>query len=207
MGVIPPRRLAGAKPVASELIETDIERVLFSCEDIRERTQILGEEISRDYAEHGCGADALGRPPIIVCVLRGALLFMSDLARSIPIHMEYDFICVASYGNGTSPGAVRLIKDLESPIRGRDALIVEDIVDTGHTLSYLRRGLEAREPASIRVCTLLDKPSRRELAIEVDYVGFTLTGNDFVVGYGMDYRGLYRNLPYIGVLKPEAIHD
>jgi hypoxanthine phosphoribosyltransferase len=188
-------------------VEDDIERVLFSTEQIAERTCALGAEISRWYDEQDGGSDAQGRPPVAVCVLRGALLFMSDLARSIPIHMEYDFICVASYGNGTSPGAVRLIKDLEGPIRGRDVLIVEDIVDTGHTLNYLRRGFEAREPASIRVCTLLDKPSRRELPVRVDHAGFTLTGNEFVVGYGMDYRGLYRNLPYIGVLKPEAIHD
>jgi hypoxanthine phosphoribosyltransferase len=194
-------------PVAATLVEHDIERVLYSTERIADRTRLLGAQIARWYGENTSGRDRQARPPVAVCVLRGALLFMADLARSIPIHMEYDFICVASYGNGTSPGAVRLIKDLEGPIRGRDVLIVEDIVDTGHTLNYLRRGFEAREPASIRVCTLLDKPSRRELPVQVDYIGFTLTGNQFVVGYGMDYRGLYRNLPYIGVLKPDATDD
>jgi hypoxanthine phosphoribosyltransferase len=191
----------------SGLIESDIESVLFSAAQIEARTHELGEQISSDYSQGRAGRDEQGRPPVVVCVLRGALLFMADLARTIPTQMEYDFICVASYGNGTSPGVVRLIKDLESPIRGRDVLIVEDIVDTGHTLNYLRRGFDARDPASIRVCTLLDKPPRREVDVTVDYVGFTLTSNDFVVGYGMDYRGLYRNLPYIGVLRAEAIHD
>ncbi|UCF10966.1 MAG: hypoxanthine phosphoribosyltransferase [Candidatus Bipolaricaulota bacterium] len=186
-------------------MESDIESVLFSAEEIEARTRELGARISADYSDARITRDVAGRPPIVVCVLRGALLFMADLARSIPTQMEYDFICVASYGNGTSPGVVRLIKDLEGPIRGRDVLIVEDIVDTGHTLSYLRRGFDARDPASIRVCTLLDKPPRREVEVSVDYVGFTLTSNEFVVGYGMDYRGLYRNLPYIGVLRPEAI--
>ena len=188
-------------------MERNVDRVLFSAEQIAKRTRELGATIGREYAAGDVGRDVERRPPIAVCVLRGALMFMADLAKSIPIHIEYDFICVASYGNGTSPGAVRLVKDLDRSIHGRDVLIIEDIVDTGHTLHYMTRTLLAREPASIRACTLLDKPTRREVAVNVDYVGFTLDSDAFVVGYGMDYRGLYRNLPYIGVLKSEALHE
>jgi len=184
-------------------IEERIERVLFSAEDISRRVAELGEMISRDYTRGTYARDPQGRPPILVCVLRGAMVFMSDLVRRIPTEVEYDFICVASYGHGTSPGAVRLVKDLDRPIYGRDVLIVEDIIDTGHTIDYLRRGFAAREPASLRICTLIDKRVRREVPVEIDYVGFTLDEDEFIVGYGMDYAELYRNLPYIGTLKPE----
>ncbi len=188
----------------TDKIAERISRVLFSAEQIRVRVHEVGEEIRSDY-ENGAARDPKKRPPLLVCVLHGALVFMADLAREIPTEVEYDFISVSSYGNGTSPGAVRLVKDLERPIEGRDVLIVEDIVDTGYTIDYLRRGFAARRPASIRICSLIDKVARRETDVKVDYVGFALEQNAFIVGYGMDYRELYRNLPFIGVLKPEYI--
>ncbi len=182
-----------------------VTRVLFSEEAIRSRTQALGRQISQDYGKGGLARDPRGRPPLLVCVLHGALVFMADLVRAIPTEIEYDFICVSSYGNGTSPGAVRLIKDLERPIAGRDVLLVEDIIDTGHTVEYLKRGLDARGPATLRTCTLIDKVVNRETPVRADYAGFTLAEDAFIVGYGMDYAELYRNLPYIGLLKPEYI--
>jgi hypoxanthine phosphoribosyltransferase len=182
-----------------------IDRVLFSQEAIARRTRDLAAEITADYTTGDRARDALRRPLLLVCILRGALVFMADLAREMRMPVEYDLISVSSYGNGTAPGAVRLVKDLERPIEGRDVLIVEDIIDTGYTIEYLRRNLEARDPASVRVCTLVDKVARRETATQVDYVGFELEKDAFVVGYGMDYAELYRNLPYIGVLKPEYI--
>lgn len=188
-----------------EVLENRILKVLFSKEAIRVRAKDLGQRISHDYGAGGLARDVYGRPLVLICVLRGALLFMADLVRQIPTEVEYDFICVASYGNGTSPGAVRLIKDLERPIQGRDVLIVEDIIDTGHTIDYLKRGFLARKPASIRICTLVDKVVRRKMSIDIDYTGFVLKQDEFIVGYGMDYGELYRNLPYIGVLKPEYI--
>lgn len=184
------------------LLEERISEVLFSREEIARRVREIGEQISNDY-RNGSAADKSGRPPVLICVLHGALVFLADLVREIPTEIEYDFICVSSYGNGTSPGAVRLIKDLERPIEGRDVLIVEDIVDTGYTIDYLRRGFNARNPASIRICSLIDKVPRREAPVNVDYAGFTLEDDAFIVGYGMDYAELYRNLPYIGILKPE----
>ncbi len=186
-------------------IEERMEKVLFSAEEISRRVAELGEQISRDYTNAGYSKDPQGRPPMLVCVLHGAMVFMADLIRRIPTEVEYDFICVSSYGNGTSPGAVRLIKDLDRPIYQRDVLIVEDIIDTGHTIDYLRRGFAARDPASIRICTLIDKQARREVPVEIDYVGFIMEKDEFIVGYGMDYAELYRNLPYIAVLKPEYI--
>ena len=188
-----------------ETLDQRIDKILFSEEEIHGRVEELGRTISEDYGPDGIGLDAEGRPPLLVCVLHGALVFLADLSRRIPTEVEYDFICVNSYGNGTSPGAVRLIKDLERPIQGRDVLIVEDIIDTGHTIDYLKRGFLARKPASLRICTLLDKVSRREKPQEIDYVGFVLKKDEFIVGYGMDYAELYRNLPYIGILKPEYI--
>jgi hypoxanthine phosphoribosyltransferase len=182
-----------------------MERVLFSEEAIASRVRELAVEISYDYATGGSAKDVGGRPLLLVCILRGALVFMADLARQMSIPVEYDLISVSSYGNGTAPGAVRLVKDLERPIEGRDVLIVEDIIDTGYTIEYLRRNFEARDPASVRVCTLVDKVARREIPTRVDYVGFPLVDDAFVVGYGMDYAELYRNLPYIGVLKAEHI--
>ena len=182
-----------------------MERVLYSEEVISLRVRELAVQISDDYRSHGCAADRKGRPLLVVCILRGALVFMADLAREMTVPVEYDLISVSSYGNGTAPGAVRLVKDLERPIEGRDVLVVEDIIDTGYTIEYLHRNLESRDPASIRVCTLVDKAARREIQTQVDYVGFVLAEDAFIVGYGMDYAELYRNLPFIGVLKQEYI--
>ena len=182
-----------------------VSRVLFSQEAIQQRVQKLGRTIAEDYGVRGASCDEQKRPLVLVCVLRGAFMLLADLAREIPIPVQYDFICVSSYGNGTSPGAVRFVKDLDLSIRGRDVIIIEDIVDTGNTLDYLLRVFSARKPASVRVCALIDKPVRRVVDVNVDYAGFTLESDEFVIGYGMDYAELYRNLPYIGVLDPDAV--
>jgi hypoxanthine phosphoribosyltransferase len=201
--------MARALPEVDTVSQIDlrarIERVLYSEDEISRRVRELAQEISDDYRTRGHAADVKGRPLLIVCILRGALVFMADLAREMAIPVEYDLISVSSYGNGTAPGAVRLVKDLDRPIEGRDVLIVEDIIDTGYTIEYLRRNLESRDPASVRVCTLVDKAARREIKTRVDYIGFELPEDAFVVGYGMDYAELYRNLPFIGVLKREYI--
>ena len=186
-------------------IEDRIAYVLYSEDAIRKRVDELAQEIAVDYTDRGFGKDPNGRPILLVGILRGALVFMSDLARRFPMPVEYDLISVSSYGDGTAPGAVRLVKDLEKPIDGRDVLIIEDIIDTGFTIEYLRRSFAARNAASVRVCTLVDKVARRETPVEVEYIGFTLEEDAFVVGYGMDYAELYRNLPFIGVLKSEFI--
>jgi len=188
-----------------EQLEERISRIVYSEEAIQQRVGELAEQIAVDYADRGFAADSQKRPILLVGILRGALVFMSDLARGFPMPVEYDLISVSSYGNGTAPGAVRLVKDLEKPIEGRDVLIVEDIIDTGFTIEYLRRSFAARNAASVRVCTLVDKIARREKPVDIDYVGFTMEEDAFVVGYGMDYAELYRNLPFIGVLKPEFI--
>jgi len=186
-------------------LEPHIERILFSEQEIAHRVDQLATKIAADYQEGGAAKDPQARPLILVCILRGALAFTADLARRIDMPLEYDLISVSSYGNGTVPGAVRLVKDLDRPIAGRDVLIIEDIIDTGYTVQYLRRTLAARNPASIRICSLIDKVSRRETDVDIDYAGFPLEEDLFIVGYGMDYAELYRNLPYIGILKPEYI--
>ena len=188
-----------------EQLEERISRIVYSEEAIQRRVGELADEIATDYCDHGHAEDPKGRPILLVGILRGALVFMSDLARRFPMPVEYDLISVSSYGNGTAPGAVRLVKDLEKPIDGRDVLIIEDIIDTGFTIEYLKRSFAARNAASVRVCTLVDKIARRETPVDIDYVGFTMEEDAFVVGYGMDYAELYRNLPFIGVLKPEFI--
>ncbi len=182
-----------------------ISRIVYSEEAIQRRVGELADEIAADYGDRGYAEDPQKRPILLVGILRGALVFMSDLARRFPMPVEYDLISVSSYGNGTAPGAVRLVKDLEKPIDGRDVLIIEDIIDTGFTIEYLKRSFAARNAASVRVCTLVDKIARRETPVDIDYVGFTMEEDAFVVGYGMDYAELYRNLPFIGVLKPEFI--
>jgi len=182
-----------------------IAKVLFDEETIRRRVGELGEEIGADYKSRGYASDREARSLLLVCILRGALIFTADLARKIPMPVEYDLISVSSYRNGSAPGAVKLVKDLERPIAGRDVLIVEDIIDTGYTIDYLKRNLAARNPASLRVCTLIDKIPRREIPVKIDYVGFPLEEDAFVIGYGMDYAELYRNLPYIGALDPECM--
>jgi hypoxanthine phosphoribosyltransferase len=165
-------------------------RVLISEAEIRSRIAELGQELARDYARES---------PILVGVLQGAFLFMADLVRATPIDLTTDFIGVSSYGGSRSSGHVRILSDLSMPIEGRDVVIVEDIVDTGLTLTYLKRMLDARHPRSLRVCVLTDKIERRQVDVAVDYVGFTIP-NVFVVGYGFDHDGLYRNLPYVAVL-------
>ncbi len=173
----------------------DVERILFTEEQLQKRVAELGAQITADYA---------GKNPVLASVLRGSYIFMADLTRQIKLPLTVDFMAVSSYGSGTtSSGQVEIRKDLSDSIEGRDLLIVEDILDSGNTLYYLQRILNARHPASIKICTLLDKPERRAKPIEADYKGFTIP-DAFVVGYGLDYDERYRNLPYIGILKPEV---
>ena len=176
-------------------MHNDIDQVLFTERRLKNRVKKLGEMITKDYA---------GKDLVIISVLRGSYIFMADLTRSIDLPCIIDFMVVSSYGSGTtSSGQVRILKDLAENVEGKDVLVVEDILDTGNTLSYLMEILKARNVASIRLCTLLDKPDRRKKPIYADYVGFTVP-DLFVVGYGLDYAEKYRNLPYIGVLKPEV---
>src|SRR3712207_1861911 len=171
-------------------------RVLVSSEEIREKVREMGRRITEDYR---------GEKLLLVGVLRGAVVFLSDLMRHLKLPCEIDFMEVSSYGAGTSSsGVVRILKDLEENIAGRHVLVVEDIVDTGLTLSYLRRTLLARKPASLEICTLLSKPARREVDLDVRYVGFEVP-DVFVVGYGIDYAGAYRNLPSIYALGSDAL--
>ena len=169
----------------------DIAEILVPEDAIRAKVAELGQRISQDYQ---------GEDLLLIGLLRGAIVFLSDLMRAIDIPVQLDFIGISSYGANTQSGAVRLVMDLETDITGRHVLVVEDIVDTGKTLSYLVENLRARQPASLRVCALLDKPERRQVPIEVDYVGFEIP-DKFVVGYGLDFSEGYRNLPFIGVLK------
>ncbi len=165
---------------------------------LQERVSELGKEISRDYA---------GQDLLLVAVLKGSVVFLADLMRQITIPHSIDFMATSSYGAATeSSGIVRILKDLDIPIIGRNVLIVEDIVDTGHTLTYLRKLLLERQPASLRICTLLDKRERREVEVPLDYIGFEIP-NEFVVGYGLDYAELYRNLPYIAIPKEGFFDD
>ena len=177
------------------MLEQDIERIFFSAEEIDKRLEEMAGEINRDYA---------GKELMLISVLRGSFVFMADLTRKITLPCTVDFLAVSSYGKGTtSSGQVQITKDLSDDIEGKDILVVEDILDSGNTLSYLMKLLRARHPASIRLCTLLDKPERRVVPVKVDYVGFTIP-DEFVVGYGLDYAEKYRNLPYIGILKPSV---
>jgi hypoxanthine phosphoribosyltransferase len=170
--------------------------VLIDGERLRSRVAELGEEISADYA---------GRDLLLIGVLKGAVFFMADLMRHLTVTCEVDFMAISSYGAATdSSGVVRILKDLDINIAGRDVLVVEDIIDSGLTLSYLMRTLEAREPASLEICALLTKPERREIDVPVRYVGFEIP-NRFVIGYGLDFAERYRNLPYVGVLDPDLI--
>ncbi len=180
------------------MLQQDIQRTLFSQEEIDRRLDELAAEINRDYA---------GKEPMLISVLRGSFVFMADLTRKITLPCTVDFMAVSSYGKGTtSSGQVQITKDLSDDIEGKDILVVEDILDSGNTLSYLMKLLQARHPASIRLCTLLDKPERRVVPVQADYVGFTIP-DEFVVGYGLDYAEKYRNLPYIGVLKPSVYEE
>ena len=177
------------------MLEKDIQEVLFSQQQLEERVDQIAQEITRDYA---------GKEIVLISVLRGSFVFMADLCRRIDLPCTIDFMSVSSYGSGTSStGQVQITKDLSGDISGKHILVVEDILDSGNTLSYLLKLLEQRKPASIRLCTLLDKPERRVKPVEVHYSGFTIP-DAFVVGYGLDYCQQYRNVPYIGVLKPEV---
>jgi hypoxanthine phosphoribosyltransferase len=171
----------------------DIERVLISEEEILEKVAAMGKQISEDYR---------GKNPLFVGVLKGCFIFMSDLLRHVDIHCTMDFMSVSSYQGTNSTGAVKITKDLNQDIEGRHIIIVEDILDSGLTLSYLKKYLEGRKPASIAIATLLDKPARRKADVYADYSCFEVP-DAFVVGYGLDFNEVYRNLPYIGVLKPE----
>ena len=176
-------------------MQRDILRVLYTEAEIGSRVRELGAEISRDYA---------GRSPLFLGVLKGCFVFMADLMRAVTVQCNMDFMAVSSYGNGTSTtGAVRITKDLSRDIEGQHVIIVEDILDSGVTLNYLRGYLGTRRPASVRIVTLLDKPERRRADIHPDYFGFTVP-DEFVVGYGLDFAERYRNLPYIGILKAEV---
>lgn len=183
---------------ANRALDADVERVLIDETTLHKRLAELGAAISAAYA---------GKDLLLISVLKGSVLFMADLMRQIAIPHEIDFMATSSYGAGSqSSGIVRILKDLNKPIEGRHVLIVEDIIDSGHTLAYLIGLLAARNPASLEIVTLLDKPERREVTIDVAWTGFSIP-NEFVIGYGLDYDERYRNLPYIGVLKPEVYSD
>jgi hypoxanthine phosphoribosyltransferase len=174
-------------------VDRRIGRILISRDEIAARVTELGEAIGRDYA---------GRTPVLVGVLKGAVVFTADLLRAIPMPAAMDFMAVSSYGSGTrSTGVVRLTADLSLSIEDRDVIIVEDVIDSGRTISYLRRNLATRHPRSLALCGLLDKVSRRELDVDIDYVGFVIP-DEFVVGYGLDYDGRHRELPDLAVLEP-----
>ena len=172
----------------------DLDGILYTKDQLAEAVKKLGQQITRDYA---------GKKPVLVCILKGASVFFVDLIREIDLPMSMDFMAISSYGSATkSSGVVRIMKDLDKPINGKDVLVVEDIVDSGMTLSFLRENLLSRGAKSLKICTLLDKPERRRVPLHVDYFGFVIP-DEFVVGYGLDYAEKYRNLPDIGVLRPE----
>lgn len=177
-------------------MKQDIASVLISADDLQARIRTLGQQITEDYRSHG---DLL-----LVGVLKGSVMFLVDLARSIDLPLAMDFMAISSYGASTqSSGVVRLVKDLETDIGGRHVLVVEDIIDSGLTIEYLTDQLQRRNPASLRICALLNKPDRRTSDVRIDYLGFDIP-NEFAVGYGLDYAEKYRNLPFIGVLKEEV---
>ena len=176
---------------ASEFINPNLE-VLIPTDQLQQRIREMGEQIARDYS---------GRRPELICVLKGAMVFLSDLMRAIDLNLTIDYIAVSSYGKEkNSSGEVKIVKDLDEPLQGRDIILVEDILDTGLTLSYLVNSFKARGATSIKIATLLNKPERRKVEVHADYIGFDIP-DKFVVGYGLDYAERYRNLPYIGVVK------
>lgn len=175
-----------------------IGKILITEEMIQKRVKELGEELSRDYA---------GKEVILVCILKGAVVFFSDLARAMDVKLKMDFMCLSSYGDSfETSGIVKINKDLDTSITDKHVIIAEDIMDSGLSLSHLKRILMERRPASLKICCMLDKPERRECDITPDYCGYTIP-NEFVVGYGLDYLGEYRHLPYVGVLKPEVYQN
>lgn len=173
----------------------DIAKILITEEELKKRIAELGKTLAEDYKD---------KTPVFVGILKGVVHFFTDMTAATPIPCEYDFLAVSSYGSATiSSGTVTLLKDLSCSIEGRHVVILDDILDTGHTLKFVRDHLLKKNPASLKICTLLDKPERRAVEVSSDYIGFTIP-NEFVVGYGLDYLELYRNLPYVGVLKPEV---
>lgn len=176
----------------------DIAKILITEEMAQKRVKELGEELTRDYA---------GKDVVLVGILKGAVVFYSDLARAMDVRMTMDFMCLSSYGDSfETTGIVKINKDLDTSITGKHVIIAEDIMDSGLSLSHLRKILLERKPASLKICCMLDKPERRECDITPDYCGFTIP-NEFVVGYGLDYVGEYRNLPFVGVLKEEVYSE
>jgi len=173
----------------------DIQKILIAEKEINDRVRELGANISQDYR---------GMNPVLVCVLRGAIVFICDLIREISIPVTLDFLSISSYSGNKHTGIVRILKDLDENIENKSVILVEDIIDTGLTLNYILKTLKARKPANVRVCALLDKKVRRIVDIPIDYRGFEIP-DEFVIGYGMDYRQQYRNLPFIGVLKEEIL--
>lgn len=179
----------------SENMRDDVQEVLLTEERIKARVKELGQQLSKDYA---------GKHPIVVCVMKGAVNFFSDLVREIDCQLELEFMGISSYGNGVkTSGIIRISKDIDTSITNRHVIIVEDIIDSGLTMKHLLKLLEQREPASIKTVCLLDKPERRQCDIDPDYSGFTIP-NAFVIGYGLDYAGYYRNLKYVGILDPKV---
>ena len=183
--------------MVSQKMNDDIKKVLIDENELNAIVKRLGAEITKDYQ---------GKDVLLIGILKGSILFMADLMRAIDVPCNIDFMAVSSYGNGTErSGRVKINKDLDNDIQGKDIIIIEDILDSGKTLYYIRDILSARKPASIKICTLFDKPERREADIKADYVG-SLVPNEFIVGYGLDYAEYYRNLPFIGVLK-ESVYE
>ena len=177
------------------MMDQDILKVLYTEEEIAQRIKDMGEQMRKDFE---------GREPLFVSVLRGAFIFMADIVRACQVPCDVEFIAVSSYGNGTSSsGAVQIKHDIQQDISGRELIIIEDILDSGNTLNFLKQYFITKGAKSVTICTLLDKPGRRAKAITADYIGFVVP-DEFVVGYGLDYAQKYRNLPYIGVLKPEV---
>lgn len=176
-------------------IHEDVAEVLLDEDVLRAKVSELAEQIAADYRDKSL---------TLICILKGAVMFAADLVRALPMHVELDFMAISSYGAGArTSGVVRILKDLDHPIEGKHVLIVEDIVDSGLTLSYLMESLSSRQPASLKTCVLLDKPDRRAVDFTPDYLGFEIP-DKFVIGYGLDYAERYRNLPFLGVLKPEV---
>ena len=181
--------------MVSQKMNDDIKKVLIDENELKAIVKRLGAEITADYEDKNV---------LLIGILKGSVIFMADLMREIDVPCNIDFMAVSSYGNGTeSSGRVKINKDLDNDIQGKDIIIIEDILDSGKTLYYIRDILSARKPSSIKICTLFDKPERREADIKADYVG-SLVPNEFIVGYGLDYSEYYRNLPFIGVLKEEV---
>ena len=177
------------------MMDQDILKVLYTEEEIAQRIKDMGAEMYKDFE---------GRDPLFVSVLRGAFVFMADIVRACQVKSDVEFIAVSSYGNGTSStGAVQITHDIQQDITGRELIVIEDILDSGNTLNFLKQYFITKGAKSVTICTLLDKPSRRAKAITADYIGFVVP-DEFVVGYGLDYAQKYRNLPYIGILKPEV---